>query len=139
MKTLSRYNTDGSLDATFGTGGKVDITMNGGAFEAMEAVAVQADGKIVVAGHTSTAPSLVQDFALQRFNTDGSLDEAFGDQGIVMTDYATKQDWAYSMVLRPDGKIVLAGPVEIDARLCGAYICSVFGYGFAQYNTDGSP
>ncbi|MEO8287979.1 MAG: delta-60 repeat domain-containing protein [Chloroflexota bacterium] len=133
----TRYNKDGSLDETFGNEGRVITAFPSDANA--RAVAVQPDGKVVVAGYASLEGGKEhQDYTMVRYNIDGSLDEAFGDQGIVMTDFANKQDWAYSMVLRPDGKIVLAGPVEIDARLCGAYICSVFGYGFAQYNTDGS-
>ncbi|MEO8019422.1 MAG: Calx-beta domain-containing protein [Pseudomonadota bacterium] len=108
-KTLSRYNTDGSLDATFGTAGKVTVVMNGGFVDAVEAIAIQSDGKIVIAGHTSTPPSQVQDFAVQRFNSDGSLDASFGIGGKVLTDFAGNEDAANALVLQPDGKIVAAG------------------------------
>lgn len=133
LKTLSRYNTDGSLDPTFGTGGKVDITMNGGAFEAMEAVAVQADGKIVVAGHTSTAPSLVQDFALQRFNTDGSLDATFGSGGKVVTDFAGNEDAANALALEANGSIVAAG-----ITIVGSGSAADEDFAVARYLPDGS-
>jgi uncharacterized delta-60 repeat protein len=80
---VARYNEDGSLDQTFGTGGKVATTFfeitdwNEGA----RAVALQPDGRIVAAGSAKT------DFAVARFNTDGSLDTTFGDGGKVTTDF----------------------------------------------------
>src|SRR6185295_935158 len=77
-RVLSRYNPDGSLDASFGSGGKVDIVLQGGGVDAMTALAVQADGKIVVAGFSSLPTEFNDDFALQRFNTDGTLDNTFG-------------------------------------------------------------
>jgi len=109
LRTLSRFNTDGTPDTTFGGAGKVTIVMNGGGVEAMEAVAVQADGKIVVGGHTSTPPSLVQDFTVQRFNPDGSLDATFGSGGKVVTDFAGREDAANALAITADGNLVLAG------------------------------
>ena len=72
---LARYNTDGSLDISFGTGGKV-TTAFGTSVDYATAIALQSDGKIVVAGASSTgAYSTV--FALARYNADGSLDSSF--------------------------------------------------------------
>jgi uncharacterized delta-60 repeat protein len=78
---LARYNRDGSLDASFDGDGKV-TTDFGGVFEAASAVAIQRDGKIVVAGSTGA----VDDFALARYNRDGSLDTRFDGDGKVTTD-----------------------------------------------------
>jgi uncharacterized delta-60 repeat protein len=77
---LARYNMDGSLDIGFGTGGKVttDFAGSGAAF----AVALQTDGKIVAAGR-----AFVSEFALARYNMDGSLDMSFDTGGKVTTDF----------------------------------------------------
>ncbi|AWH85553.1 hypothetical protein HYN59_10720 [Flavobacterium album] len=98
----------GSLDASFGTGGKVVTSINSGADKAY-ATAIQADGKILVAGVT-TSGATGKDFAIVRYNADGTLDTAFGTNGIVTSDLqGGSDDVAYSMALLADGKIVLAG------------------------------
>jgi uncharacterized delta-60 repeat protein len=82
---------------------------NGGALDAMEGVAVQSDGKIVVAGHTSTPKSIFDDFVVARFNADGSKDTSFGTGGMTITDFAGLTDQAHGVAIQPDGKIVVAG------------------------------
>jgi len=131
--TLSRCNPDGTADTTFGAGGKVTIVANGGPVDAMEAVAVQSDGKIVVAGHTSTPTSIFDDFALLRFNTDGSADSSFGSGGIVITDFAGSTDRAEALVIQPDGKIVVAG---FATR--GSVTFADSDFAVARYRSDGS-
>src|SRR5262249_1120846 len=77
-----RYNRDGSLDRSFGNGGQVTNTIASNGGWASD-VKVQPDGKVVVAGTASS------DFALVRYNYDGSLDTAFGGpsaKGKVLTD-----------------------------------------------------
>jgi uncharacterized delta-60 repeat protein len=128
---VTRYNADGTLDLfSFGTGGKV--TTNFGSFEDVaEAVAIQADGKIVVAGTTygpNDAPIIsdrLSDFALARYNADGSLDTTFGTGGKVTTDVFGSPDIAADMLIQPDGKIVVVG--------------SSHGITVARYNSNGSP
>jgi uncharacterized delta-60 repeat protein len=73
---VARYNVDGSLDATFGTGGLVVTDLYGNSRDIAGGMALQPDGKIVLAGQTSTPAITVtdQDFALVRYNSDGSLD-----------------------------------------------------------------
>ena len=103
---LARYNSDGSLDASFGAGGKV-ITSFGGTDQA-SAVILQPDGKIVVAGQTDTGISI--DFALARYMPDGSLDGAFGSGGRVTTNFTgTTDDLGSAVALQSDGKIVVGG------------------------------
>ena len=108
---LVRYNANGSLDTGFGTGGKVVIdggTLDGPAY----AMALQPDGKIVLAGGAFNfdLDSSSDDFALARFNTDGSLDSGFGDGGIVLTDLGgSAEDQANAVAIQSDGKIVAAG------------------------------
>jgi uncharacterized delta-60 repeat protein len=103
---LVRYNTDGSLDKTFGTGGIVTTLIEVGA--AAFSLGIQSDGKIVVAGY-SFGTSNKHNFALVRYNTDGSLDETFGTGGIVTTSIESLNDYASDLVIQSDGKIVVAG------------------------------
>jgi uncharacterized delta-60 repeat protein len=117
---LARYTPDGSLDPTFGTGGKV--TTDFGYCTQAYAVAIQSDGEIVAAGYAPTGTAI--DFALARYNPDGSLDSSFGTGGKVITefgDYAV----AYAVAIQTDGHIVAAGGNSSDFTL-------------ARYNPDGS-
>jgi uncharacterized delta-60 repeat protein len=106
---LARYNADGSLDTTFGTGGKV-IGVIGGQSDNATAVRLQSDGKVVVAGDAfhGTALPRPYDFALARYNSDGTLDQTFGTGGTVISATGGRADTA-AMILQPDGKIVAAG------------------------------
>jgi uncharacterized delta-60 repeat protein len=109
---LARYNTDGSLDTSFGTGGRVSGGVNGQAY----AVAIQPDGKIVLAGEfsfDSTSGSDFSDFTVARFNANGSLDTSFGigGSGQVATDIGTHTNSARNIVLQPDGRIVVSGGI----------------------------
>ena len=115
---LVRYNTDGSLDTSFDSDGLV-TTDFGGQDEAFD-VAIQTDGKIVVVGESD------DDFALARYNTDGSLDTTFDSDGLVTTDFGVDLSAFAGVVIQLDGKIVVAG--------------SAFpgGFALARYNTDGS-
>jgi len=85
---LTRYNSDGTLDQTFGTGGKVHFVSGllAGDFDSANAVALQGDGKIIIAGYIAGHPE--SDFALVRLKADGSLDSTFGFGGIVATNFA---------------------------------------------------
>ena len=121
---LVRYNTDGSLDTSFGGTGKV--TTDFGSYDSAYSVAIQADGKIVAAGSSANTSDF--DFALARYNRDGSLDTSFGGTGKVMTDFTASYDFADSIAIEADGKIVAAGytdPPKSDFAL-------------ARYNSDGS-
>ena len=102
---LVRYNANGSLDTSFDGDGKRTLALGTG-YDRANAVAVQSDGKIVVGGDAMIAGS--PDFAVMRFNSDGSLDTSFDTDGIVTTEVSS-QDYAPAMVLQADGKIVLAG------------------------------
>jgi uncharacterized delta-60 repeat protein len=126
---LVRYDGDGSLDTTFGSGGTLTTDFSGRDDEAY-ALAIQSDGKIVAAGRTTTTSgSVLSDFALARYNSDGSLDTTFGTGGKVTTSFPSPfPSAAYALALQSDGKIVVAGgglDVESGIRL-------------ARYNNDGS-
>jgi uncharacterized delta-60 repeat protein len=98
--TLFRYNTDGSLDPTFGEGGKV-ITSISFQNDYANCVTIQADEKIVVGGEARSQ------FALARYNPDGTLDESFGDGGRAVA--GGYDGVGNAITLQPDGKIVIAG------------------------------
>jgi uncharacterized delta-60 repeat protein len=106
VAALARYNPDGTLDAGFGTTGKV-TTSFGFASSEISDVAIQADGKILVSGNTGTSGA-TRAFVLARYNPDGSLDGAFGNGGEVITPFGVN-DVASGLVLQPDGKIVAVG------------------------------
>jgi uncharacterized delta-60 repeat protein len=102
---LARYNSDGTLDQAFGAAGKVATDFNNSNDQA-HAVALQPDGKIVVAGLTSLNGG---DFAMARYNADGSLDTSFGTGGKLNTDFNGRVDYAYGLSLQPDRKIIAVG------------------------------
>jgi len=122
---LLRYNTDGSLDATFGQGGKVTTDV-GASSDQANAVALQQDGKIVVAGYSWTGANT--DFALVRYNTDGSLDASFDSDGKATAAMGGADDCAYAVAIQPDGKIVAAGE---------AY-AGTYDFAVARFSADGS-
>ena len=99
---LVRYNTNGSLDSTFGTGGIVSTAI--GDFAIAEAIAIQSDGKILLAGWTIADGG----FVLARYNTNGSLDNTFGNNGIVNTNISDVEK-VNSLVIQSDGKIIAGG------------------------------
>jgi uncharacterized delta-60 repeat protein len=102
-----RYNRDGTLDRTFGAGGKALTDVSGaGRYDAAYAVAVQPDGRILAAGSSDASKS--SDFAVVRYNEDGTPDRTFGTGGTVVTDLGGT-DYAYAVALRGDDLIVVAG------------------------------
>ncbi len=102
---LARYNTNGTLDNTFGTGGKVitNFSNDDRAFD----VELQTDGKIVVAGLTRVGAD--ESYFLARYNTNGTLDTTFGTGGKVTTSVSGGLSSAERLVIQTDGKIVIAG------------------------------
>jgi uncharacterized delta-60 repeat protein len=104
---LVRYNTDGSPDSGFGSGGKVSAHLDSGNNNAY-AVKVQPDGKIVVAGNTWPINVNSSDILLERFNSNGTVDTGFGNSGLTTTDFRTR-DGAKDLLLQPDGMILIAG------------------------------
>ncbi|MEH2043413.1 DUF4347 domain-containing protein, partial [Nostoc sp.] len=116
---LVRYNTDGSLDTSFSSDGKVTTDLGLLSIDIGYSLAIQADGKIIVAGTNGT------DFALARYNSDGSLDTSFSSDGKVTTGFGLTIDIAHSTTVQADGKIIVAGTDGTDFAL-------------ARYNSDGS-
>ena len=125
--TMVRYLANGSLDPDFGTGGKVflnNYTAN------PHSVTLQSDGRIVVAGIVLTGGQGA-DFALWRFEANGTLDTTFGTGGRVFTDFGA-WDNAGAVAVGPDGKIVAAGYTQ----LYGKFVSSNFAV--ARYAANGS-
>ncbi|MEU6950807.1 calcium-binding protein, partial [Streptomyces sp. NPDC046316] len=105
---LVRYLTDGSLDSTFGDGGRVSTDI-GGFTQVAEAAAVQDDGKIVVVGSAATDFETCCTFTVARYTAAGSLDTTFGDGGVAYLTAFGQPAGAQDVAVRPDGRIVAAG------------------------------
>ena len=103
---VARYNGNGSLDTTFDADGKVTTGFASG-WSRGGTVALQSDGKIVVAGRSNNGSN--NDFAVARYNSNGSLDTTFGTGGKVTTAVGSGHDSGRGMALQSDGRIVVAG------------------------------
>ena len=110
--TVIRYNADGSLDTTFGTNGVVVTNTASGRVDFIENMALQSDGKIVVAGYSLSSDFSEYDFIVARYNANGSLDTSFGTNGIINQTIGTGYESAFGVAIQSDGKIVVGG----DAR-----------------------
>jgi uncharacterized delta-60 repeat protein len=124
--SIARYKPNGSLDPSFGRKGKVSIAFccAGGA----RGIALQPDGKIVVASSEGLEEESPFVFALVRLNPDGSADSSFGSNGTVRTQIGTGSG-AYDVAVQPDGKIVVAGWSDNGTRTS---------FALARYKPDGS-
>jgi uncharacterized delta-60 repeat protein len=122
---LARYNVDGGLDTTFDTDGKLTANLSGNLDDFGNAVAIQTDGKILVAGQVGNFNSANADFSLVRYNADGTLDATFDLDGQVTTDLGSGNETATAIKVQTDGKIVVGGVSNTQFAL-------------ARYNTDGS-
>src|SRR5437868_14825503 len=121
----------GDLDPTFGSAGMVTTDINRST-DIANAVAVQADGKLVVVGQTYKQNDFSdEDFVVTRYNPDGTLDNTFGRGGKVRTDFPGLAAVPSAVVIQPDGKIVVAG---------GAFPQFTFDGNFevVRYNLNGS-
>lgn len=119
----ARYHPDGSPDHTFGTRGVVQLDLGSSDFAAD--LVLRPDGKIILLGGTGTYPRN-GDFGIVQLNPDGSLDQSFGDGGIVVTDVDSES--ARSGALMPDGRLVVVG--------AGGGLNAVH---LARYLVDGTP
>jgi uncharacterized delta-60 repeat protein len=110
---LARFKPDGSLDTTFGTGGKVLTNVGpGNTDDSLEELVIQPTGKILVGGGTAVTEFFVDsDFMVARYNSDGSLDGSFGTGGIVVTPTApgNADDEIFAIGLQSDAKLIAAG------------------------------
>jgi uncharacterized delta-60 repeat protein len=127
----ARYQTNGALDLSFGSLGRTTGNVGGGSYDLGNAVAVQPDGKVIVAGAAALElPVGTSSFvALVRFNTNGTPDTTFGNNGGVATEIGTYSDEGLAVALQSNGKILVAGASE-----------NIHNQWFVQrFNTDGTP
>ena len=125
---VERYNSDGTPDTSF-SGGSV-ITDFFGLRDAPRAIAIQADGKILVAGGGGF-PNFGSDFVIVRYNTDGSIDSSFNGTGKVHTDFLGDNDELLGLNITSDGKITAAGIAAQPPNFTGPIAV-------ARYNANGS-
>lgn len=120
---LARYNSDGSIDASFGNNGKTIFNLGGNDFSS--GLAVQSDGKIIVSGYSYTDH---YQWKIARFNSNGTIDNGFGNNGII-TSFDGVHSLAITPLLQSDGKIIGVG-------FEGGSPDSI---AIARYHSDGSP
>ena len=122
-----RYNSNGSLDLSFSTDGKVTTDLGGD--ENGRNIAIQGDGKIVVVGSTSDGSTNI-DFALVRYNSNGTLDNSFDGDGILIRGLTSAgRDEAFAVAIQSDGKILAGGLLDKVTDT---------DFAIARYNSDGS-
>ena len=103
---LERYDTDGTLDTTFGTGGTVKTDFSAGD-DFGENLVVDAAGRIILVGESTSPP--FTDMALARYNADGTPDTGFATNGILTADFHGRGDFGKDVAIDSQGRIVAAG------------------------------
>ncbi len=128
---LLRFTPNGNLDNSFGSNG-ISLTSVGGVNDDINSIAIQKDGKIIAGGYSEVVSQTTDeyDFALVRYNTDGSVDKTFGSNGAAVNSIGHKSDEINSVAIQSDGKIVAAGFSEGNAY---EYL-----FALARYNSNGS-
>ncbi|MBK6484000.1 MAG: hypothetical protein IPG01_12920 [Chitinophagaceae bacterium] len=128
---LVRFNADGSIDNSFGLNGEA-VVQFGGWEPVGNAIIIQPDGKILIAGSYYDEISYTDNFIVARLLEDGTHDNSFGFNGIATTDFDNGfHDHINAMVLQPDGKIICAGTTAY-------YNNGYDGIGLVRYNSDGA-
>ncbi|MBV9894677.1 MAG: hypothetical protein JO020_10940 [Chloroflexi bacterium] len=127
---LVRYEPDGTVDTSFGNSGSVVIRAAQRSFVA-NTLALQNDGKVVLAGLTSDIDTGTIQLALARYNPDGTPDAGFGSSGIVSTSVGDAGAQANSIAVQPDGKLVVAGTLYSRGGSDALLV--------ARYTSDGAP
>jgi uncharacterized delta-60 repeat protein len=123
---IARFNSNGTLDTTFGTSGKV-MQPIGSSYDYGYSLAIQHDGKILLGGFCGVVSNY--DFCIARFNTNGTLDTSFGSSGIVIQPIGSSSDNGQSLAIQPDGKILLGGACPNGRH---------FDFCIARFNSDGT-
>ncbi|MBI2258076.1 MAG: T9SS type A sorting domain-containing protein [Flavobacteriia bacterium] len=123
---IVRYNSDGTLDNTFGLNGVV-IQSLGNESELVKDIYIQNDGKIILTGNTTN--SLQPFYFVTRYNNDGTLDNSFNGSGIILNDASTSGIHFNSIAVQPDNKIILGGAAKTG---------NFWSFSVARLNQDGS-
>jgi uncharacterized delta-60 repeat protein len=130
---IARYNSDGSLDTSFGTGGKAIYDANQ---DEWNSLAIQADGKIVVAGYFSYGAG--DDFVVARYTSTGQLDQSFELDGTVTINFdGTSYDRAYGLAIQSDNKIIVVGSTAYPSGPYASYEQNA-NFALARLNSNGS-
>ncbi len=122
---IARYNSNGTLDTTFGNGGKTVIVPTSGYYNEVWALTLQPDGRILAGGDVDNGSPNYDDFAVLRLNPNGTLDPTFGAGGIAQTSFSSGTDRGYALALQPDGRIVAAG-TSFDGNTTSAFALARF-------------
>jgi len=130
---VARYNTDGTLDSSFGSGGKVHTDFPGLA-AVPSSVLLQPDAKILVVGGAYPLFTFLGNIEMVRYNSNGNLDRSFGDNGIVTT-VLDAGSYANAVVQQSDGKIIVAGTLFVDVVIGDQ---SDTDFVLVRYNRNGS-
>jgi uncharacterized delta-60 repeat protein len=128
---VARFNIDGSIDTMFGNNGSVITSI--GISSVAQAIAIQSDGKILVAGYSSS--SSINNFTIVRYNSEGSLDNSFSNDGIQTTEFEYGGNHIDSRAIGiglQDGKIVIAGNINLSLTIIQ------YANALTRYNSDGS-
>ena len=124
---ISVYAQTTVIDSSFGING-VTITDIDSGIDKIYQILLQPDGKIIATGYAETSGTF--DFALARFNSDGTLDNTFNGDGKLTTAFGNDKDKSYTMALQPDGKIIAAGSTWTNLN---------FDFAMARYLQNGNP
>ncbi len=131
---LARYNADGSLDTSFDTDGLLVTDFNAGSEDEIYAALVQPDGKILAAGKTWSSAASDEDFALVKYNADGSLDTSFGAGGKLAVNFSrSEHEAAHALAQQVDGSIILAGVMTFESPV------QSFHFALARVEVDITP
>jgi len=122
-----RLTANGTIDSSFGGDGIVEVPLADGSAGQLKGIGFQNDNRIVVAGEVRDG--VQQDFLTARFHPNGDLDQTFGGTGVLSTAVGSGNDAGEALVIRQDGKIVVAGSATENQQ---------FDFALVRYNTDGS-
>ena len=121
---LVSYNIDGTLDNAFGIHGGVTTPFPGNILARAFAVALQRNGDIVAVGQTARTDTGPSDFALVRYNPNGTVDTTFGNSGFVSTAFGTSVAFASTVLIQIDGKIIAVGKSNNGTTTLARYLGS---------------
>ena len=125
---FARFNTDGTLDTTFGIGGTTRVDFGNGLRSGAHALAQQSDGKLVAVGTVYGGTRI--DYAVMRVSADGTLDPTFDGDGMLVIDFNGNFEQAGSVAIQPDGAILVGGLRALpDDRYASAALLRMNGQG----------